>query len=133
MYKFFIPVVVALSISVAAYAETLQLAFLTLDGTEHAFNARNLKMKISDGNLSVANDDESQVFSLETLNKMYFKGGESTSIGEFEFYKEGELKAYSLSGEYKGTFATFKEAEKKLDKGVYVFRIEGKSIKVIVK
>lgn len=133
MFKLFIPVVAALSFCYAAHAETLQLAFRSIDGSERAFNAKNLKMQVSNGNLSVTNDEESQIFSLDKLDRMYFKGGESTLVGEFEFNKAEELNVYSINGEFKGSYISIKEAEKNLDSGVYIFRSEGKSIKIIVK
>lgn len=109
------------------------LNFTKSDGTETSISVTNLTMTVSDGNLLLTNDSGSQTFALADLTKMYFS---ATSTGITDVNADdataGEVKAFTLSGVFMGSYDSAAEAKAQLKPGVYLLKSESKTTKTVV-
>lgn len=109
------------------------LVFQTTDGTVTAVAVEALNITSSNGNLVVTNNDGTKTFPLSTLSKMYFSTDGTTDIDSAQTSDTTEVEVVAASGVSLGKFASFDEARKALEQGVYVVKSKGKTFKISVK
>lgn len=129
----------------AVSASAQSYNFLTLqqtNGDEQSLSISGLKITFSDGNLVATNGTETATIPLESMQKMYF-AAQATGIAQatdnvtvsakivggkllVSAPAGSQVQVYSVDGRQLSTEATF-------TKGVYVVRIDGKSLKILAR
>lgn len=111
------------------YAISLFLTFRFVGGDVVSVPTESLSMIVADDQLYVSSPQVNEKFDLAALESMEFTDEYSslTEIGS-----EDAVSAYSLKGELIGDFKSISDAEKSLDKGIYLLKTEKKTIKKII-
>lgn len=125
---------VAMIATTAATADDYPyLTFEKSDGTKQSVAVENLTLAISNGELVVNSGTYS--FSLTDLTKMYFTTGDATSIEELatKLPADCSVEVFSLEGVSLGQFDSLQAARSVLQQGVFIFKIQGQTLKVTVK
>lgn len=128
----------ALMLAASAPALAYDYPYLTVhtaEGQTVALSVEQLELTIADGKLVAINKQGEQTFELGALDSMYFSaasGGGAVGIASVNQNSTG-VDAYSMSGIHMGHFSSLTEAQSQLRQGVYVMKLEGKTIKMTVK
>lgn len=111
------------------YAISLFLTFRFVGGGVVSVPTESLSMNIVEDQLYVSGPQVNEKFDLTALESMEFTDEYSslTDIGS-----EDAVSAYSLKGELIGDFKSISDAEKSLEKGIYLLKMENKTIKKII-
>ena len=109
------------------------LTFETQDGTTQSVAVSGLTLTIADGNLIATSGTETLTLALSDLTKMYF-ASEATSIDELttKLPADGVAEVYTLAGVSLGQ-RTLNTLHSTLDAGVYIIKVNGQTLKVMVK
>lgn len=103
-------------------------------GSQTAIAVEGLEITFSDGSLVATNADGTTTLSLTDLAMMEFSETAEVSTGIDEMNVSAQpVVVYSLSGVQMGSFANVREAQQRLQQGVYVAKQEGKTAKFCVK
>lgn len=145
-----------LCVLVMAYAAGAQTySYLTIrqsDGTEQSLALSGLKLTFSNGSLQATNGTESATFAIAGLSSMYF-ATEATGLQAVlapdaaATWQGGTLsvdapagshvEVYTLSGQRVATYRKATNGAEKLGsrlpQGIYVVRVNGKSLKLIAR
>lgn len=111
------------------YVISLFLTFRFVGGDVVSVPTESLSMIVADDQLYVSGPQVNEKFDLTALESMEFTDEYSslTEIGS-----EDAVSAYSLKGELIGDFKSISDAEKSLEKGIYLLKTEKKTIKKII-
>ncbi len=109
------------------------LTFETQDGSVKSVSTTSLTLTIS-GNELIVNDGACS-FQLSDLSKMYFSTSDATGIEQLtsNLSQEEEVYAYTADGIFVGRFDNLRAAQNTLKQGLYIFKSNGKTLKVTVK
>ena len=109
------------------------LTFETQDGTTQSVAVSGLTLTSADGNLIATSGTETLTLALSDLTKMYF-ASEATSIDELttKLPADGVAEVYTLAGVSLGQ-RTLNTLHSTLDAGVYIIKVNGQTLKVMVK
>jgi hypothetical protein len=109
------------------------LTFETQDGTTQSVAVSGLTLTIADGNLVAANGTQTLTLALSDLTKMYF-ASEATSIDELtsKLPADGVAEVFTLAGVSLG-HSTLSTLRSTLNAGVYIIKVNGQTLKVMVK
>ena len=137
--KKYLSIILALAGIATAQAEDNDypyLMFQTADGTTTAVASSNLTITFSDGKL-IATDANNgiQTFTLTDLSKMFFSAtADVTGIEETEAEEDDEaVEVFTTTGISLGKFENMKEAQSKLERGIYVMKSKSRTLKIAVK
>ena len=110
------------------------LTFETQDGTTQSVAVSGLTLTIADGNLVAANGTQTLTLALSDLTKMYF-ASEATSIDELtsKLPADGVAEVFTLAGVSLGQYDSLQAVRAALQQGVYIIKVNGQTLKVMVK
>jgi len=122
-----------------AFADDYKYPYLIVtasDGTETTLNAAALEITFADGKLVATNDDGTTQLMLADLASMRFSETEGVQP-EVDNVKSlnaaTEVKVFTTSGIYVGTFESVAKAKASLKKGLYVITLNNKSQKLNIR
>lgn len=118
-----------------AYADDYPyLTFEKQDGTTQSVAVSGLTLTIADGNLIAANGTETLTLALSDLTKMFF-ASEATGIDELtaKLPSDGAAEVFTLTGVSLGQYDSMQAVRAALQQGVYIIKVNGQTLKVMVK
>ena len=152
MKNLFLSVLLLLPSIVAIADDYSYFAFQDTDGTDVFFDAMDLKITVSSGNLIVTSSSETRSLSLSTLNYMVFT---SSTINGIDVLKSSDssvkvsdgqiavvadngakVRVYSISGMVVGGGTATGGTDyygAALSPGIYIVSVNGKTTKVVLR
>ena len=116
------------------------LTLKTADGAMKSVPVTSLVLTFADGQLVATTTDGAETFVLNDLNSMHFSQTDETAeksvvdaISGMEVMPADGITVYTLSGTLVGRYDTMAQAKTALRAGVYLFKMEGKTMKISVK
>lgn len=112
------------------------LVMKTGEGTTMSLAVEDLEMKVVDGQLVATNAEGTATFTLKDLSSMYFSLTKTDLVDDAigsVLSETGEVEVFKLSGMRVGSFANRSEAQKRLLRGVYIVKQNGRISKVTVR
>lgn len=128
--------IMALIFATTASADTYPyLSFQQNDGIAVSIGAESLSMTFSDSGtkLYASNGTESLTLNTADISKMFFTKDPATGISEVAETNSIELRVYTTSGIYVGTFSNRREIDESLEPGIYLMTKNGKTTKIAVR
>ncbi len=133
MKKFLLTLIVALASFNSIFAGDYDyLIVQKADGTKQSFTAVGLKLTFENGNLVATSGGSSATFSLADLQKMFFSS-EPAGIKELTDDANQAVVVYTASGQAVGQYQNLKEAQSRMQRGLYIVKTASGTIKVAVK
>lgn len=104
------------------------------DGTALSLTAIGLDMTYKDGNLVATNGSETATIALTDISRMFFSNTKDvTAIADITtIADDGEATVYNLAGRRLAE-GRMQEVKTQLRKGVYIVKLNSKTLKVQVK
>lgn len=96
------------------------LVFTNTEGTNTAFNVKNLTLNVEDGTLQVTNADGTVSLLLTALKSMQFSEDGTVSAVENILNADAPVQVFSVSGTSLGVYGSLMEAAQMLNAGAYV-------------
>ena len=118
-----------------AYADDFPyLTFEKQDGTTQSVAVSGLTLTIADGNLVAANGTETLTLALSDLTKMFF-ASEATGIDQLtaKLPADSAAEVFTPAGVFLGQYESLQAVRSALQQGVYIIKVNGQTLKVMVK
>ena len=122
----------AAALSASAY-EYPYLAFQTASGGITTVDVEGLTMTVENGTLSLSNASASMDLDLSQLDKMYFTTQSAGINGLTSAPCASEVEVFTTSGEAMGRYPSLNQALSSLHPGIYLFKLQGSTLKIAVK
>ena len=106
------------------------------DGTETTLNAAALEITFADGKLVAKSGDGTTQLTLADLASMHFsetEGAKPEVDAVSTLNTAAEVKVYTTSGIYIGTFESMAKAKASLKKGLYVVSVNNTNLKLNIR
>jgi len=109
------------------------MQFTLANGDTQYFKAEGLKLTFSGGNVVVTSQDGKATLALGELASMAFAGNPSAVDGVMQDNGNAEAVVFTPQGACVGAFKDMDEAAMQLQRGVYLVRQNGKTVKKVLR
>lgn len=127
----------ALILSGTLAAQAVDYQYLTIeknDGTAQSLTAVGISITYGNGTLTATNGSETATFALTDISRMFFSNTkDATAIADIRTVTDdGKATVYDLAGRQVAE-GRMHDVKAKLPKGVYLVKLNGKTLKVQIK
>ena len=110
------------------------LSFQKTDGTVWSVGAESLQMTFSHGTLHVMQGAESYDLDVKDLSRMFFTESSMTGMDAQSVMKgDSSVQVYTVAGVCVGHYADMQSFKRSSLKGVYLVKVNGETIKMVLK